>query len=144
MATLLTQMELREHLQHFKSILTDFDYSALGNIRFFNLDAFYAYMDHVEGNPFQQQYKALQHELDFIQPYLPFVSSKRAKDFLEALATTTNDQEVEQIKREYTTKLRQDFIQFSRTLTTDAQWEDVLKTCEEIRLRKEEMLLAIH
>ncbi|PHV70342.1 hypothetical protein CS063_10645 [Sporanaerobium hydrogeniformans] len=143
MATLLTRLELEQHLQRFRSILSDFDYSSLGNIRFLNLDAFYAYMDHVEGNPFQLQYKALQQELDAIQPYLPFVSSKRAKDFLDALSTATSDQEVETIKKEYTGKLRQDFIQFTRTVTTDVGWEEILRTCEEIRTRKEEMLLAI-
>jgi hypothetical protein len=101
-------------------------------------------MDTVEGNPFQKQYIELQKELDHLQPYLPFVSSKRAKDFLDALSTCSDDNEIEKIKKDYTNKLRQDFINVSRTITSEDEWKNILTTCEEIRVRKEEMLLALH
>ncbi len=144
MPTLLTKQELENHLYEFHQLLQNFDYSCIKNVTFLNLDSFFAYMENVEGNPFEKHYEALQKKLDALQPYLPFVSSNRANEFLEALSHTQNDDEVKQIKVNYTKILRDDFIKFSRTVTTDEGWNHVINTCEEIRLRKEEMLLALH
>lgn len=144
MATLLTKQELRNHILDFRDLLAHFDYSSLKNVTFLNLDAFYAYMDNVKGNPFELQYNALQKKLDFIQPYLPFISGSRASEFMTALSKATNDYEVEHIKKIFTKKLRDDFIAFSRTATTDDQWLHIINTCEQIRQRKEEMLLALN
>lgn len=144
MSTLLTKQQLENHLYHFRHILSHFDYSPIKNVRFLNLESFFTYMDTIEGNPFQKQYIELQKELDSLQPYLPFVSSRRAKDFLDALSMCSNDAEVEKIKKEYTNKLRQDFINISKTITTEDEWKNIITTCEEIRIRKEEMLLALH
>ena len=144
MAKLLTKQELTEHLENFRSILANFDSSALKNIRFFNLESLYDYMENVEHNPFKEQYSALQNELDYLQPYLPFVSSERAAAFLTAMSHAKNDEEIVEIKKDFTTKLRQDFINLARTTTTDSQWNSILATCEEIRSHKEEMTLATY
>ena len=142
MSKLLSQQELEAHVNQFRDILAHFDYSQLKNIRFFNLESLYAYMDTVEGNPFQEQYQALQSELDYLQPYLPFVSSERAAHFLTAMSKAKDDEEITKIKKEYTEKLRKDFINVARTMTTNDQWASLLSTCEEIRLHKEESSLA--
>ncbi|WP_070001055.1 hypothetical protein [Cellulosilyticum sp. I15G10I2] len=144
MSTLLTKQQLENHLLQFRHVLSSFDYSSIQNIRFLNLESFFVYMDNVENNPFKQQYDELQKILDAIQPYLPFVSSKRAKDFLNALGSSSDDEEVDTIKRNYTEKLRQDFINLARTITIEDEWQRIIDICEEIRLRKEEMLLALH
>ncbi|MDF2877202.1 MAG: hypothetical protein K0S30_298 [Clostridia bacterium] len=144
MSTLLTQQQLENHLYTFRHILSHFDYSPIKNVRFLNLDAFFAYMETIKNNPFQKQYAQLQEELDSIQPYLPFVSSQRAKDFLNELSIATDENDVEKIKKQYTHKLRQDFINVSKTITTEEEWKNITLICEEIRLRKEEMLLALH
>lgn len=143
MPNLLTKQELEVQLADFRHLLSDFDYSSIKNISFLNLDAFLAYMENVEGNPFKAQYNALQSKLDILQPYLPFVSAKRANEFIEALSRTHNDEEVNTVKKAFTKILRDDFIKFSRTITTNDQWLRTLSVCEEIRLRKEEMLLAL-
>ncbi len=143
MSTLLTKQELQNTLNDFRTILQSFDYSSIKNITFLNVDAFFSYMKNVEGNPFERHYQALQTKLDILQPYLPFVSSQRANEFLEALGQTRSDEEIQQVKLDYTQILRNDFIKFSRTVTTSQQWAQVINTCEEIRLRKEEMLLAL-
>ncbi len=143
MPTLLTKNELKIELEGFRHLLSDFDYSSIKKITFLNLEAFLAYMENVEGNPFKVQYNALQEKLDILQPYLPFVSAKRANEFLEALSNAHNDDEIKHVKQDYTKILRDDFIKFSRTVTTSAEWEHTMNVCEEIRLRKEEMLLAL-
>lgn len=143
MSTLLTKHELEVELQDFRHLLSDFDYSSIKNITFLNLEAFLAYMENVEGNPFQLQYNALQKKLDILQPYLPFVSATRANQFMEALGKAQNDEEIKAIKKDFTKILRDDFIKFSRTVTTNAEWSHTIQVCEEIRLRKEEMLLAL-
>ena len=142
MSKLLTQQELVNHLTTFREILSNFDYSCLKNIRFFNLESLYAYMETIKDNPFEKQYEALQLELDFIQPYLPFVSSDRAAEFLTLIAKAKDDSEVSDIKKDYTKKLRQDFIDLARTTTSIPAWQEVMNSCEEIRLHKEEMCLA--
>lgn len=142
MAKLLSKQELETHINNFRDILAHFDYSQLKNIRFFNLESLYAYMETVEGNPFQEQYKALQKELDYIQPYLPFVSSERAAHFLSAMSKAKNDEEIAAVKKDYTEKLRKDFMNLARTMTTADQWKSLMSTCEEIRLHKEETALA--
>lgn len=144
MSTLLTKKQLENHLNDFRELLSHFDYSSLQNITFLNLESFYAYMENVEGNPFKAQYTALQGKLDILQTYLPFVSSERAKEFLYAISRTGSENEMDAIKKSYTQKLRDDFVNFARTVTTATQWQHVIDTCEEIRLRKEEMLLALH
>lgn len=143
MPTLLTKHELEIELEDFRHLLSDFDYSSIKKITFLNLDAFLAYMENVEGNPFKVQYNALQKKLDILQPYLPFVSAQRANEFLEALGKAHDDDEIKHIKQNFTKILRDDFIKFSRTITTNAEWLRTIKVCEEIRLRKEEMLLAL-
>ncbi len=144
MSTLLTKQELENYILDFRAILAHFDYSSLKNVTFLNLDAFYAYMDNVKGNPFECQYNALQEKLDYIQPYLPFTSGKRASEFMDALNNAANDEEINSIKKFFTKKLRDDFIAFTRCATTDDQWEHIISTCEQIRQRKEEMLLALN
>lgn len=144
MSKLLTAQDLVNHINNFRNILGNFDYSAIKNIRFLNLEAFFSYMNSVEDNPFKMQYDALQRELDCVQPYLPFVSSERASEFLTSMAKAQNDAETHSIKEDYTQKLRTDFINLARTLTTDDQWQSVINTCEEIRSHKEEMALALN
>lgn len=142
MAILLTKQELRDHLMDFRKTLGNFDYSSLKNIRFLNLESLYSYMENIKDNPFQQQYQELQKHLDYLQPYLPFISSERAADFLTSMSKAHNDEEISKVKKDYTQKLRMDFINFARTHTTDSQWASIFDTCEEIRLQKEESALA--
>ena len=144
MATLLTKQELSMHLNDFYDLLKDFDYSKINNITFINLDAVLSYMENVDDNPFANHYEALQNKLDYLQPYLPFVSAMRANEFLECLSRTTDELEIFKIKQKYTSILRNDFIKFARTVTTKDNWLNVIATCEQIRLRKEDMLLALH
>lgn len=144
MAVLLTQQELKIALDDFRSTLSHFDYSPIKNITFLNADAFLCYMNQVENNPFKKQYDALQSQLDVLQPYLPFISNERADEFLFSLSQTHNEEERNTVKQEFTKLLREDFIKFSRTVTTSDQWLHVIDVCEQIRLRKEELLLALH
>ncbi|MGL6173351.1 MAG: hypothetical protein ACRC1P_01895 [Cellulosilyticaceae bacterium] len=144
MSKLLTAQELANHINTFRNILGNFDYSSIQNIRFLNLESFFSYMDHVEDNPFQKQYVALQSELDCLQPYLPFASAERASEFLTAMSKAKNDDETITIKKDFAQKLRNDFINLARTCTTDDQWQSIIHTFEEIRSHKEEMALAIN
>lgn len=144
MAILLTKQELRDNLMAFRKTLGEFDYTPIQNIRFFNLESLYSYMENIKGNPFEQQYAALQKYLDLLQPYLPFISAERAAEFLTCISKASGDEEVSKVKKEYTQKLRTDFINFARTHTTDHQWESIFNTCEEIRLQKEESALALY
>ena len=141
MQEILSSQELYMYLNDFRDTIRAFDYSDLENVIFFNFEAVCAYIDNIENNPFKRQYNELQEILDHVQPYLPFLSSKRAKDFLLTISNMTNDQAIEQLKIEYTNKLRMDFINVARQLTNENDWDFIVCACEEIRSRKEEVYL---
>ncbi len=141
MQQVLSSKELYMHLNNFRQTLAGFDYSNVGNIRFINLESVFAYMETVENNPFKRQYTELEEILDILQPYLPFLSSQRAKDFLIHISTVTDDEEVEDLKLEYTQKLRMDFINTTRKITQEADWKLIMNICQQIRSRKEETYL---
>ncbi|OOB77968.1 MAG: hypothetical protein ATN34_02775 [Epulopiscium sp. Nele67-Bin002] len=144
MAKLISHDKLNNTLMEFRDILSNFDFSSLKNIRFINQEAFFAYIENVDNNPFKKQFELLNQKLDILQPYLPFVHAERASEFLMAMSQCITQAESQAIKVKYTKKLRQDFIELSRTLTTSEQWEHVLNTCEEIRLHKEESAIALN
>ncbi len=141
MQQVLSSQELYTHLNSLRKNLRSFDYSSIGNIRFLNLESVYAYMETVENNPFSKQYDELAEILDILQPYLPFLSSERAKEFLIHMSTVTEDDEVERLKLEYTKKLRLDFINMTRKITNEHDWALVVNICQQIRSRKEETYL---
>ncbi len=141
MQQVLSSKELYNHLNDFHKTLQGFDYSNIGNIRFINLESALTYMESVKNNPFQKQYEQLQETLDILQPYLPFLSSSRAKDFLIHISTVTDDVEVERLKVEYSQKLRMDFINTARKITCQEDWRLIMAICEQIRSRKAETYL---
>ncbi|ONI43650.1 hypothetical protein AN641_09460 [Candidatus Epulonipiscioides gigas] len=141
MPKLLTENELKNTLLEFKNILNEFDFSLLKNLIFFNQESFFLYVENVKNNPFKKQLKLLNEKLDVLQPYLPFVNTDRATEFLNEIAKATSEEKSKEIKQTYTTKLRQDFFQLARKLKNNLQWENIFKTCEEIRLHKEETAL---
>lgn len=139
MQQVLSSKELYTHLNNLREVLSDFDYSDIKNVRFINLQAVYSYIENVPDNPFKRQYFELQEILDTLQPYLPFVSSERAKSFLIDISNADNDEDIENLKKEYTYKLRLDFLNTARTITNDKEWKNIIGICEDIRSRKEEM-----
>lgn len=141
MQQVLSSKELYAHLNDFHKTLKDFDYTNIGNIRFLNLESVFAYMETVKDNPFQKQYIQLQETLDILQPYLPFLSSERAKDFLIHISTVTDDDEVERLRTLYSQKLRMDFIKVTKNITREEDWRLIMTICEQIRSRKAETYL---
>ncbi|WP_305767598.1 hypothetical protein [Candidatus Epulonipiscium viviparus] len=141
MPKLLTETELKNTLLEFKNILSEFDFSILKNLIFFNQESFFLYVENVRNNPFKKQFTLINEKLDTLQPYLPFVKTERAAEFLGEIAKATSEAKSKEIKLSYTTKLRQDFFEFTRKLNSSIQWDNIFKTCEEIRLHKEETAL---
>ena len=141
MQHVLSSQELYGHLNDFRKTLQEFNYSNLGNIRFLNLESVFAYMENVENNPFQRHYAQLEESLDILQPYLPFLSSKRAKDFLIHISKVTDDEEVERLKLEYGRKLRIDFISTTKKINSEEDWNLIIDICQQIRTRKAETYL---
>ncbi len=144
MAKLISHNDLKNALLDFRDILGNFDFSALRNVTFINSDAFISYVENVENNPFKKQYELLNKKLDIIQPYLPFSNAERASQFLKAISQAKSPEMSQQVKADFTQKLRSDFIELSRTLTSLEQWEQLLDACEEIRQHKEESALALN
>lgn len=142
MQQVLSSEELYMHLNTLRETLQEFDYSDLNNIRFINLQAVYAYIENVKNNPFKRQYAKIQRTLDMLQPYLPFVSTERAKNFLIEISNANSDEAIENLKKDYTDKIRIDFINTARTITNEQEWMCIINICEDIRLRKEQSCLG--
>ena len=119
MQKILSPQELSTHLNNFRETLKSFDYTSLGNLRFLNAQAVYSYIENVENNAFESHYNELQERLDILQPYLPFLSSERAKNFLIQISKVTSDEGVEKLKEKYMDKLRMDFIHTTNKITSD-------------------------
>ncbi|OON94591.1 MAG: hypothetical protein ATN31_02965 [Candidatus Epulonipiscioides saccharophilum] len=141
MPRLLTETELKNTLLEFKNILSEFDFSVLKNLIFFNQESFFLYVENVKDNPFKTQFRLLNEKLDILQPYLPFVNTDRASEFLNEISKATTEEKSREIKKNYTAKLRQDFFEVARKISNPIQWDNIFKTCEEIRLHKEESAL---
>lgn len=141
MQHVLSSQELYMHLTDFRQILMDFDSTHIGNLRFMNLESVYAYIENATNRSFNAHHNKLEETLDILQPYLPFLSSDRAKEFLVEISKVTSDYEVEQLKEKYTKKLKVDFINTINKLTCDEDWQLLIDVCEHIRFRKEESYL---
>ncbi|WP_058486580.1 hypothetical protein [Defluviitalea phaphyphila] len=140
MYNILTSEQLLKELNKLKSIINNFDYSELNNVTFLNLESLYTYISEVENNPFQRQYEAIQASLDILEPFIPFATGNRAKEFLIQASQANSDEEIELLKKEFASKMRIDFINTIRMINSDYEWESLVQICEAIRQSKENNL----
>ena len=68
-------------LENLRDLINNFDYSELKNVTFINLESLFTYIAQVEDNPFRRQYEAMQSSLDILEPFIPFATGERAKNF---------------------------------------------------------------
>jgi len=127
---ILSQEELLDELNEFKSTLKNFDYSCIDNIVFINLESLYCYVENIENNPFRMQYEKLQKILDIIEPYIPFTTQT---EFINIIDTFQNLSELDNIKRAFSLKKRINFINYVNLITTEDEWQDIINICENIR-----------
>lgn len=137
MTDILTSQQLSNELSNLKSIINDFDYSDLKNVTFLNLESLYTYIAEVEDNPFQRQYEEIQASLDILEPFIPFASGERARDFLIQASQMNSDDEIQWLKQEYAAKMRLDFVNTIRMVQSENEWNYLVQICETIRQSKE-------
>lgn len=134
---ILTAEELTHKLNDFRHVITDFDFSALKNVTFININALYTYIAEVEDNPFKKQYESIQKELQSIAPYIPFAMGNSAAEFLEKASRVENELEMDLLKREFSERSKIDFVETVRMIHCDEEWEYLTSICETIRKNKE-------
>ena len=137
MTNILTSEQLSDELNKLKALINDFDYSELKNVTFLNLESLYTYIAEVEDNPFQRQYEALQASLDILEPYIPFATGERARDFLIQASQMNTDEEIEYLKQEYLDRMRLEFVNTIRMIQSEDEWKYLTQICETIRQSKE-------
>lgn len=137
MTCILTQEQLYNELNNLKYLVNNFDYSELKNVTFINLESLFTYIAEIEDNPFQRQYEALQTSLDILEPFIPFATGEKAKEFLIQVSQTTSDEEIQWLKQEYINKMRIDFVNVIRMITSEDEWNYLVQICESIRQSKE-------
>ncbi|NLK96587.1 hypothetical protein [Defluviitalea saccharophila] len=137
MTNILTSEQLSDELNKLKALINDFDYSELKNVTFLNLESLYTYIAEVEDNPFQRQYEALQASLDILEPYIPFATGERARDFLIQASQMNTDEEIEYLKQDYLDRMRLEFVNTIRMIQSEDEWKYLTQICETIRQSKE-------
>ncbi|NLK21127.1 MAG: hypothetical protein GX308_03340 [Epulopiscium sp.] len=138
MTEVLTSEQLIYELNNLKCLINDFDYSELNNVTFLNLESLYTYIAEFDGNPFQRQYEALQAALDVVQPFIPFATGDKAKEFLLQVSKAESDDEIQWLKQEYTDRMRLDFVNAIRLTSSDDEWDGLIQICESIRQSRED------
>lgn len=133
MENILTQEELVLQLNNFRITLQDFDYSAIKNITFLNLDSLYCYIENVENNPFKLQYNKLQQILDIIEPYIPFPTENKFINTLDFNDFNNNYGELENLKTQLSLQKRNNFINLVKMCTNNEDWSFILELCKDIR-----------
>lgn len=133
MEPILSQQELSNQLNEFRDIIQHFDYSEIKNVTFINLESLYTYIAQVEDNPFEKQYQALHKILDIIEPYLPFAMGNTAVEFLVQASMVSSHEEMESLKKRFSSKTRLEFMNAVRGITQDDEWQYLVNICENIR-----------
>ncbi|MFP4697446.1 MAG: hypothetical protein ACLFMO_01945 [Eubacteriales bacterium] len=135
MGDILTENELVKNLNQFRNVLVDYDYSEVNNVIFLNLESLNSYMKTHKNNPFERQYYDLEKIFNKIIPYIPSNIPNEAIDAItNILESRENDKEL--IKKNITFNIKMDFIQTVKSITSEKDWNQLLKICNDIRESK--------
>ena len=138
MSNILSRDQLYMELENLRDLINNFDYSELKNVTFINLESLFTYIAQVEDNPFRRQYEAMQSSLDILEPFIPFATGERAKEFLIKMSQTESDEEIECLKEEYSHKIRTDFVNMIKMIESEEEWIHLTEICEVLRQNKEQ------
>ena len=124
--------KLKANLEALRKILDHFDTAKIGNVIFYNMESFYAFLK-------KETYEntSVENIMDEIQPFIPIsITEDNLELFLQA--STANDMnEMSLLENRFENRTRIDFINTIKNVRNDSEWLGILRICETIRDYKE-------
>lgn len=135
MPEIISEKALVEELNHFRYILTNYDFSEISNVIFFDIESLNCYLKMYEDNPFERQYKDIETILDRISAYLP---SNISNDTIEVLTDILDSSycNMDLLKDHLLFNVKLDFIERVKNIQTEEEWQMLLVACDQLRLEQ--------
>lgn len=135
MQEIISEQALTKELNHFRFILTSYDFTEISNVIFFDIESLNCYLKMYEDNPFERQYRELEIILDKISAYLP---SNISNDTIEVLNEILDSSycNMDLLKDHLLFNVKLDFIERVKDIQTEEEWKKLLVTCNQLRLEQ--------
>lgn len=132
MPELISEQALVNELNHFRYILTSYDFSEIGNVIFFDIESLNCYLKTHEDNPFERQYREIEEVLSKLSPYLP---SSIGQDTMEVLSDILDASycNMDLLKEHLLFNIKLDFIERVKSIQTENEWLELISLCKQIR-----------
>lgn len=127
----ISKKELLFNLNELKKMLSEFDYSSLYNVIFFNLDCYYSFLNTMSN---KQKY-TLEELLNSLEPYIPFEFDEKTISYL--ITSEIDDFDSVKLQKIFVKRAKVDFINAIKNATTLQKWEKIIFTCKRIYEYKE-------
>lgn len=135
MPEIISEEILIDELNHFRYILTNYDFSEVSNIIFYNIESLNHYLKTYKNNPFERQYQEIEASLNKLSPYLPIgISGETIEIIAEVFDSQTNFPY--SLKEDLLFSLKLDFIERVKNIKTEDEWLNLLSTCKKLRYEK--------
>lgn len=135
MCDILSEERLINELNHFRYILTNYDFSEISNLIFFDIKSLNLYLLNNKDNPFERQYLEIETSLNKLSPYIPVDLSNDVLDtIIEIFSFNSNASEI--LKENLLFNLKFDFIEHVKNIRTEDEWLNLLNTCKKLRFEK--------
>lgn len=130
----ISKKELLSNLNELKKILSEFDYSSLYNVIFFNLDCYYSFLNNMYTKDKKQKY-TLEELLNNLEPYIPFEFDEKTISYL--ITSQIDDFDSISLQKIFVKRAKVDFINSIKNATTIQKWDKIISTCKSIYEYKE-------
>lgn len=135
MSEIISEEILIDELNHFRYILTNYDFSEISNIVFFDLESLNYYLRTHEDNPIERQYNEIEMALDKLSPYLPSNITNDTIDVLSELLST-ECYNTTLLKEHLIFNIKLDFIERVKSIHSEEEWNKLVFICKRLRQEK--------
>ena len=128
----ISSEELKNNLEVLRKILKDFDTSKIGNVIFYDIDSFYAFLKN-------ETYAdtSIEDIMDKIQPFIPISITEDSLDLFLQASAVNDMNEMSALESKFKNRTRIDFINTIKNVRNDIEWSGIVEICETIRDYKE-------
>ncbi|PKM94080.1 MAG: hypothetical protein CVU84_11510 [Firmicutes bacterium HGW-Firmicutes-1] len=135
MSEIMSEEVLIDELNHFRFVLTNYDFSEISNIVFFDMESLNYYLSTHEDNPIERQYQEIEIALNKLSPYLP---SNISSDTIDVLSELLNTEyyNTTLLKEHLIFNIKLDFIERVKSIDSEEEWQKLLIICKRLRQEK--------
>lgn len=135
MPDVISEELLVDELNHFRYILTNYDFSEVSNIIFYNIESLSLYLENYKDNPFERQYQEIETSLNKLSPYLPVgISKETINSIFEIFDSKPYFAYI--LKEDLLFNLKLNFIEKVKNIKTEEEWLSLINICKKLRKDK--------